>query len=145
MQVTRRTWIDESKPKASIEEENAEHEALPAISKPGSQPNAMGAKHLEHNSTEASLRPSADIYDFDATLQQRTNGAASSTRSHVIDGGTPDDDELDDLLAEDPGLNISLNGNLDEVTPLQGPQKPKSKPEQLFEDDEEALREMDMW
>lgn len=147
MQVTRKTWIDESKPKALLEDEDAEHEPLPATSKPGSQANATGVNHREHNSTEASLRPSAEIYDFDATLQQQTNGAGAdpSAGSPVIDGGAPGDDELDDLLAEDPDLNLSLNGNLDERPPSQGSHGPKSKAAESFDDDEEALREMDMW
>lgn len=145
MQISRRTWIDESKPKASIEDGDAEHEPLPATSNPGSQPNATGVKHREHTSAEASLRPSAEIYDFDTTTQQRTNGAGPSAGSPVIDREAPDDDELDALLAEDPDLSLSQTGNLNEMPPSQGSHRPNSKTEQSFEDDEEALRDMDMW
>ncbi|TID25315.1 Choline oxidase [Venturia nashicola] len=145
MKVTRKTWIDESKPKASIEKEDAEHEPVPATSHPGPPANATGVIHREHNSAEASLRPSAEIHGFNATLQQRTTGAGPLAGSSVIDSGAPDDDELDDLLAEDPDLNMSLNGNLDERPPSQGSHRPGSKPVQSFEDDEEALREMDTW
>jgi replication fork protection complex subunit Csm3/Swi3 len=145
MQITRRTWIDESKPKTSIEEEDAEHEPLPATSNPGSQPNATNVKHREHISAEASLRPSAEIYDFDMTSQQPKNGAGPSAGSPVIDRGAPDDDELDALFAEDPDLNLSQNGNLNEMAPSQGSHRPDSKTQQSFEDDEEALRDMDIW
>lgn len=142
MQVTRKTWIDESKPKASIEEV---HDPLPATSNPGSQRNASDAKQREHKSAEASLRPSAEIYDFDATLQQRKNGADPSADAPVIDSGAPNGDELDALLAEDPDPSLPLNGNLDERAPSQGSHRLELKPVQSFEDDEEALREMDMW
>jgi replication fork protection complex subunit Csm3/Swi3 len=145
MQITRRTWIDESKPKASIEEDDTEHEPLPATSNPGSQPNATGVKHREHISAEAALRPSSEIYELDTISQQRTSGAGPSAGSPVIDRGAPDDDELDALLAEDPDLNRAQNGNLNEITPSQGSHRPNSRTEQSFEDDEEALREMDMW
>jgi replication fork protection complex subunit Csm3/Swi3 len=142
MQITRRTWIDESKPKASIEEGDAEHEPLPATSDPGSQPNATGAKPL---SAEASRRPSTGINELDTISQARTSGAGPSDGSPVIDLGAPDDDELDALLAEDPDINLSQNGNSNEMPPSQGSHRPNSKTEQRFEDDEEALREMDMW
>ncbi|KAE9985271.1 hypothetical protein BLS_009014 [Venturia inaequalis] len=145
MQVTRKTWIDESKPKASIEEGDAEHEPLHATSNSGSPANATGVKHREHNSAEACLRPSTEMYDLGVTLLQRTNGVGPSAGSSIVDGGGPNDDELDDLLAEDPELNLPLNGSLDERPTSQGSDRPESQPVQSFEDDEEALREMDMW
>ncbi|QDS75727.1 hypothetical protein FKW77_008202 [Venturia effusa] len=146
MQMTRKTWLDDSKPKALVEEQDAKHEHLPATPNPGSQPLVSGAKHSEHNSAEASQRPSAEaIYDLDATMQQRTNGAGLSAGSLVANGGAPDDDELDDLLAEDPDLDIPLNGNLDGRPSSQRSHGPESKMEQSFEDDEEALRELDVW
>jgi replication fork protection complex subunit Csm3/Swi3 len=146
MQITRRTWIDESKPKTSIEDDDAEHEPLPATSNPGSQPSATGVKHQEHISAEASLRPSRGIDELDTTSQQRTNGAGPSAGSSVVDRGAPDDDELDALLAEDPDLSrTAQNGKLNEITPSQGSHRPNSRTEQSFEDDEEMLREFDMW
>jgi replication fork protection complex subunit Csm3/Swi3 len=144
MQVMRKAWIDESKPNASLEEEEAEHERLPATVNPGSQPTATAVMHANMSAAEASPRPNTGQPENDIISKRRTNGlgpSASSPGEEVR--GAPDEDELDALFAEESMQSESRLGSSLEMTPSLGVHRPKPPPEQSYDDDEEAMMEMD--
>jgi replication fork protection complex subunit Csm3/Swi3 len=137
MQVMRKAWIDESKPKASVGEDDAEQHSLPLTTNPGTTEDTADIIR-----TNGSLSDSGHP-DSNLTYIARTGGVRPSDRSSLDEiGGAPDEDELDALLAEASLPDLSVTGNLLDKPPSLG----LPPPEQSFEDDEEAMREMDeLW
>jgi hypothetical protein len=137
MQVMRKAWIDEGKPKTSVGEDDAEHASLPLTANPGTIEET--AQIVPPN---GSLSDSGDP-ENDLSSVPRTGGVRRSERSSLDEiDGAPDEDELDALLAEEALPDLAVRGNsLDKPASAGLP-----PPEESFEDDEEAMREMDeLW
>jgi replication fork protection complex subunit Csm3/Swi3 len=135
MQVMRKAWIDEGKPKASVDDD--EQNPLPLTSNPGTSEDTAQA-----TGTNGSPSDSRDP-EIGLSPLPRTGGVRFSDRSSLDEiGGAPDEDELDALLAEDSLSDLTGRGNSLEKPPSAGLHPPKHS----FEDDEEAMREMDeLW
>lgn len=139
MQIMRKAWIDEGKPKASIDEE-ADRESLDPLhqtTSPGSEP---AKAHLSHaNGSYADIEsPELDLSSVPRPHGERPSASSPSNEIN----GEPDEDELDALLAEEPLQYTSEKGNsLDKHPPvLRQPSEPS------YDDDEEAMREMEgLW
>jgi len=141
--MRRKGWIDEGRPKPSMEDEDADiEEPLPATPNPGSEHSADKIMHAGVTLTGPFLRPSANQND-----QNEVNGPLSNNQPSLPDGSPgqhnreqPDEDELDALFAEE----LTDFGNTNEIAPKLGPHK--MPVEDLFDDDEDAMRDMDeMW
>jgi replication fork protection complex subunit Csm3/Swi3 len=138
MQIMRKAWIDESKPKASVEEEDAELESLPLTVNPGSELDINQFPYPNGSLPDSGL-PEDDLF-----YMPRTNGLRPSGSSPLDEiRGAPDDDELDALLAEDSLHDTSKTGNSLERRPKPGLRLSED------EDEEQAMREMremdDFW
>jgi len=137
IQIMRKQWIDEGKPRLSTVDASEEHLDAGTRSVP-----------LEGGSSEEH-RPSADSHSQVDFSESHTDlgGCLSRSRPHVAHvmnaSGEPDDDELDALLAEggrsDPNVRSLFGTGL--------PTVPKSKPpEDDYADDMEAMADMeDTW
>lgn len=144
MQIRRKAWIDEGRPKASVEDEASDiDEPLPATPNPGSEPSANEITHAGNTLTGPSLRPSNNENDQNEAHESGSNQLSlAGSRPNQQDREEPDEDELDALFAEDQ------IGNLNEIIPKPGlhrPAPPVDHP--MFDnDDEDAMREMDdLW
>jgi replication fork protection complex subunit Csm3/Swi3 len=137
MQVMRKAWIDEGKPKASVDEDDAERNSLPLTSDPGT------SKNIAHTTRTNGSPSASEAPEIELSSLPRTGSERSSDRSSLNEiGGAPDEDELDALLAEDSLPDLTRRGNLLEGQSSAG----LPPPEHSFEDDEEAMREMDeLW
>jgi replication fork protection complex subunit Csm3/Swi3 len=134
MQVMRKAWIDESKPKAHVDEVETEHDSLPLTVNPGTKAPATQIAHANGSHSDSG-DPENDLFSL-----PRTGGVHLSDRSSLDEiGGAPDEDELDALLAEDFLPNITKKSNSLDRPPSAG----LPPPEYSFDDDEEAMREMD--
>jgi replication fork protection complex subunit Csm3/Swi3 len=96
MQILRSGWIDESKPK-NAEENDPDHENQSLTAHPGLVTDPSPRK--------SNLTPDANSSppDQEVTMDAGANGHKNS--DNFEDTGAPDDDELDQLLAEEPHLN----------------------------------------
>jgi replication fork protection complex subunit Csm3/Swi3 len=134
LQIMRKAWIDDGKPKTSVDEDDAEQDSLPLTANPGTTEEATEIIRTSGSLSDAG-NPENDL--------SRPGGKRPADRSSLDEiGGAPDEDELDALLAEEsmPGLPVRSN-SLDKPAPTGLP-----PPEESFEDDEEAMREMDeLW
>jgi replication fork protection complex subunit Csm3/Swi3 len=135
LQIMRKAWIDEGRPKASFEADDAEfEESLPLTTDPGSE-----AEQISKGSPSGPGNPEID--------KPRTDGLRPSAGSSLDEiHGEPDEDELDALLAEDLFQNESEKRNSLEVTPESRLGDSRAVPEHLVvDDDEDMLREMGVW
>jgi replication fork protection complex subunit Csm3/Swi3 len=123
MQMMRKEWIDEGKPRRVPEQDNDEADDI-VIDRPSAEHNARmdGVEQGEET-------PRAESNN----VEQAQDGAAS--RSTGLD---PDEDELDALLAESAQLEISAPKTL--------PVRTTGVDEDPFADEMEAMADMeDMW
>jgi len=120
MQVMRKQWIDEGKPRHAEDEE---------------QPDEPPVITQERNLTDGGHEPSASG-DHDTAEQQNSGGPVTSSRTEApIE--EPDEDELDALFAEEAAA---------EAAGVFAPPAPKTAPvvdeRDEFEDDMEVMAEM---
>jgi len=140
MQVMRKAWIDEGKPRSSVEQYEAELEPLPATSPPGSKPEPQ-IMHTNGLSPDTG-NPENEL--FPVPRIDRVRQPVESTLDEIWVG--PDEDELDALLAEPPLQNSPERSNSFDKPQSPGVRRAPTPLEDLYEDDEEAMREMDeMW
>ena len=138
IQMMRKEWIEEGKPKAAKEidqEENNHNEEDATTSR--SEVNAEQNTPTERTTVETdSETPVLD--DATITIEEPTNNDT---------GASPDDDELDALLAEESALgpldnNLLISG----IAIASRPSKPMAMQDDEFADDIEAMAEMDgLW
>jgi replication fork protection complex subunit Csm3/Swi3 len=142
MQMQRKAWIDAGRPKESVEDggdpppeaeddEDAEYAEQPE------------AEHGGDIMRAASEDSEGSVDPFDLNLG-RTKGA--DNQAPVASGGAgpdgPDEDELDALLAAEE----TFSAELPSFNSKPAQQRPPSTHESSFDDDEEAMRDMDdMW
>jgi replication fork protection complex subunit Csm3/Swi3 len=135
LQIMRKAWIDEGKPKASFEvDDDAFEEPLPLTVNPGSE-----TEQIKNGSSFDRGIPEIDV--------PRTGGLRPSAGSPLDEiHGAPDEDELDALLAEDLFQNESEKRNSFEVLPESRLSRAGRPPEPVVDDDDEdMMREMGMW
>ncbi|KAF2115990.1 hypothetical protein BDV96DRAFT_574920 [Lophiotrema nucula] len=126
MGYMRKEWIDEGKPKTSVEDDPEETEAT--------QPEAHNAESeqmegvVRHSTEEEPKQPGRG--------ESPCQRAASPTASRGVD---PDEDELDALLAETAAPNSAL-------TSAMSAPRIASVEEDMFAEEMEAMAEMEgMW
>jgi len=137
MQTMRKQWIDEDKPKPS---DQAEIEIRPA----NSSTSGPLAQQVSGNESTEPVSATTRRVDEDS-LQSNLNDTNTSRQyPHVSSSDQPEDDEMDALLAagslqdsheEDSIFGRRREANISEMEHSIG---------DGFEDDEDALREMDM-
>ena len=136
IQMMRKEWIDEGKPRASTEMEHDDED----VPMPDRQAENEDAAELERDTLGANVRgvESAHIDGDQPTAPQLD---AHLTREAKVN--EPDEDELDALLAEeDEGNDKSLNG----ATTITVPHRPAPPEEEEFEEDLDAMAEMEgLW
>lgn len=128
MQIMRKDWINEGKPRQTREKDDEDvDEVIPDMT--AAQEGAEGMDGIENDGTSAV--PRRDLDGHDRPLQSRID--AETTAS---DG--PDEDELDALLAE--------SAEPDTAAPRTLPPRPAATEEDPFADEMEAMADMDdMW
>jgi len=152
IQVMRKAWIDEDRPKPAVEEVDDDFvahdgEAM-AVGEEGGRDVAMGDGENEHNTENGArkvrdehdesqgigqLRSSSPLILDDEELYEDMNGRIPAAKPS--EAQEPDEDELDALLAEDTTT----------ARPTISQAAAKQVPDQLddFADDEEAMAMMD--
>jgi len=137
MQTMRKQWIDEDKPKSS---DQAEIEIPPANS---STSDPLTQQVGGNESTElVSATPSRVD---EASLQSGLSDKNTSQQSlHIGSSDQPEDDEMDALLATESRQNSHEEDSIFGTRRQENMSGVKHSIDDVFEDDEEALREMDM-
>lgn len=159
IQMMRREWIEEGKPKPPRDEEDDfiipnEDAALDAQSSRNTedQPADKGQRQEGQSSGGASGGNLQDLFgendepdedDLDALLAENENAppTASSKPAQPLEDQEPDQDELDALLAEE-----AQNGNAPKTLfggPTASTSVTSQSPPDNFDDDEEAMAGMD--
>ena len=138
IQMMRKEWIEEGKPKAAEEidqEENNHNDEDATTSR--SEVNAEQNTPIERTTVETDSEiPVLD--DATITIEEPTNNDT---------GASPDSDEIDALLAEESALgpldnNLLISG----IAIASRPSKPMTVQDDEFADDMEAMAEMDgLW
>ncbi len=163
MQTMRREWIDEGKPKSSINEGTIQQQCSPTEHErsDGAKPNPAGSASFSDTGTvlpqQSPSTPPRKVLDTDEELYTATPGAVRNTMvvpedvqpgngSPSVPGdgarAQPEEDELDMLLAEDAAKtdDLQAENNGDTRKAL------KSVASDDFEDEMEAMAGMDgMW
>ncbi|KAJ4378076.1 chromosome segregation in meiosis- protein [Neocucurbitaria cava] len=135
MQIMRKDWIDEGKPRRTTEaddedvDENIRDEAQP---QPQPQPHTIEMEGIEK--TTDTERPEVEHAGEEQTRSHPTNAAESAAADDPDD---PDEDELDALLAESEQPTAGAPTTL--------PSRPATE-DDPFADEMEAMADMDdMW
>jgi replication fork protection complex subunit Csm3/Swi3 len=136
LQRLRNQWIEDSKPKPSVENDSdPEHlSATPAI--PGSELAPADASKGDSNfSPDTNISPGSDAEDTEKQgVWAQTNGEKDSD----FTAGIPNDDELDHLMAHDTPDRNSFT-----AAPVS--RDLSNRKDDAFADDEDMMREMDVW
>jgi replication fork protection complex subunit Csm3/Swi3 len=134
MQLQRKAWIEEGKPKLPVEDEDPDHDDYqPRSSRPGSKHGGEIAR-AGTSSSRPSAEPDPGGDEGNGLDRERDGRPKQAGPSHDQSiQSEPDEDELDALLAEEPS----------EATNRPAPQRPGPATERSFDDDEEAMREME--
>lgn len=126
MQMMRKEWIDEGKPRRLAEQDNDDTNEISITDTPA-QPDLDNMEGMESNRI-------AEEPKSVPTRQEQTHDQLE----HVMAGDDPDDDELDALLAENAPPDTSVSKTLPSRTIV-----PENDP---FADEMEAMADMeDMW
>lgn len=143
MQMMRKQWIDEGKPKGSVEDDrNASSledgqdnaETVQAVEK-GQTCNATARRNSPSIQTEHAAQGTRDTAD----IQEEPRQAHDS-------GGEPDEDELDALLAEEPMRGNHLGVSLFGGGPASTSARSKHHGDDEFADEMEIMAGMgDVW
>ena len=137
MQMLRKQWIDEDKPKPSYEAEIEIHPVKSSTSAPQEQ-------QVSGNESAEQVSATAGPVDQASSRSDLNDKGTSGQSPHVGYSDQPENDELDALLAAEPlrdshqqdsMLGTGRQPNISRVEPSMANE---------FEDDEDALREMDM-
>ena len=151
MQIQRKSWIEAGKPKESVEDggdvpasdDDVDHEAGGGALRPEG---GHGGDILRAGSEGSEV--SADPFEMDLDkVKDPQSGSISGTKRHdkQRDDAEPDEDELDALLAEE-SLPTTTAAAQTSIPSRPAQQRPPSPVEPSFDDDEEAMRDMDdMW
>ncbi|KAI9721089.1 MAG: hypothetical protein M1812_002570 [Candelaria pacifica] len=158
MQIMRKQWIDEGKPKASATE-YAENQDVGTDSdlrpqnespRPTEQPTTTpSAKASRPRTPTRTIDEEQDIYNVTPGVVRTAPPAATESNGNLFlsdDEGTdqPVGDELDALLAED-SRTTDLNGKQDNVVGHPPPER-QAPGEENFDDEMEAMADMDdLW
>ncbi|OCL07780.1 Swi3-domain-containing protein [Glonium stellatum] len=139
IQMMRREWIEEGKPKATEEidpEENNQAEEEDSTT-------SRREADIEHNSPmERTSAETVSEIPVPGDVAETIEGPTSSDA-----GAGPDDDELDALLAEESALGPPGNNSLISGAAIPSrPPKPTAAQDDEFADDLDAMAEMDgLW
>jgi replication fork protection complex subunit Csm3/Swi3 len=127
MQVDRKAWIDEGKPRRTREDDEEDAGAPAAEQAPGSQDERMGGLETENDPERPAVVPD---------MQNSSDHVLETVEATT--GEDPDEDELDALLAE----SAQPQAGTSRVLPLHT----ASAQDDPFADEMEAMADMeDMW
>lgn len=129
MQIMRKDWIDEGKPRRATEQE--EHDDVDQLPPTAAHPE-------ESADTVQGVDDPTENNDASHTDAERRDQTATSRRTTPQSGHDPDEDELDALLAE--GAPDASN------VPTSLPSRTKMADDDPFADEMEAMADMEeMW
>jgi len=132
MQMMRKQWIDESKPRPVDEPDEVDMAGHSPVEE------ASNAESGSRNGEAGRLLPSDQV----ESDEQGDHAQSADQAAELHAGGQPEEDELDALLAESapvPAMRTSLFGS----GVSQQPNAPVPPDRSLFEDEEEAMAGMD--
>jgi replication fork protection complex subunit Csm3/Swi3 len=141
MQLQRKAWIEEGKPRPSIEDEDLDYDE-PQTGTP--QPDAENGGEIVRFGSESSRASREPDVMLDGVDEKGGEGQKKPAGAppEQLDDGEPDEDELDALLAEEPTRAGAPSRDKDHSAPPMT----ESAVKPSFDDDEEAMREMDeLW
>jgi replication fork protection complex subunit Csm3/Swi3 len=108
MQILRSGWIDESKPN-SAQENDSDHENISATSHPGREINPSPRQSNFTPEVISTLATTESLPAENEVMDAMANGQQDADDIDSV--GVPDDDELDQLLAEEPLPKANPNRN----------------------------------
>jgi hypothetical protein len=135
MQRLRSEWINESQPKASVQNDSDPENLSATPANPGSEMDLAGA-----NQGEPNYSPDSNIgvdSDAEVTEKAQTNGEKASDSGP----GIPDEDELDRLLADEDTLerNSFTSAAASKELPTH------TREGDAFADEEDIMRDLGVW
>ena len=144
MQKLRCGWIDESKPKKA-QENDSDHEHLSATPRPELQANPSPRQSNLQTPDIESVPPAAETLstenENEPMMDAGTNG--HNDTDNMAFTGAPDDDELDQLLAEEPMFNGNPSRNSSTSAAFLNAENKHVGEEDVFAEEEEIMRELD--
>jgi replication fork protection complex subunit Csm3/Swi3 len=134
MQLQRKAWIEEGKPRPSVKDEDLDYDAHQSDTE---RPAVKHGGEIAKAGTISSRSSVGPVLDGGEPIT--TNGDPESQQKPANNSldqqgqGEPDEDELDALFAEEASESIGRPN----------PEKLGPRAEPIFDDDEEAMRDMD--
>jgi replication fork protection complex subunit TIPIN/Csm3/Swi3 len=139
MQILRSGWIDESKPNPA-QENDSDHENISATSHPG--------REINPSPQQSNLTPdvistlaATEILPAENEVDSDTRANGQQDTDDITFVGVPDDDELDQLLAEEPLQNAIPSRNSSTSAALLNAGGSRADGEE-FADEEEIMRSL---
>jgi replication fork protection complex subunit Csm3/Swi3 len=144
MQKLRCGWIDESKPKKA-QENDSDHEHLSVTPQPGLEANPSPRQSNLETPDIISVPAAAEALstenEKEPAITARANGQGDT--DNISFTGAPNDDELDQLLAEEPMSNANPSRNSSTSAVLLNAENSHVDEEDVFANEEEIMRELD--